>query len=71
MYWNREGSTEYIAMERAALCTDTSRQIRMDLALLRIHWDRQGSIGYIGIGRAALCTATSRQIRMDRVDIVG
>jgi len=71
MYCDREGSTEFIAIERAALCTDTSRQIRMDRAVVRIHWDREGSFGCIGIERAALCAATSRQIRMGRVDILG
>ena len=46
MYWDREGSIEHIAIERAALCLEPSRQNRMDLALLRIHWDREGGSLY-------------------------
>jgi len=46
MYWDREGSIEHIAIERAALCPEPSRQNRMDLALLRIHWDREGGSLY-------------------------
>jgi len=69
MYWDREGSIEHIAIERAALCLEPSRQNRIDRALLRIHWDREGSIEYIGIERAALCTELSRQIRLDQIRI--